>query len=67
MEIDPADANVAYNVACFFALEGERERALTCLEQAVAAGFAHGAWVERDPDLESVRNEPRFRALTWRK
>jgi len=66
LEIDPSDAGIIYNVACFFALEGEKDRALDCLEKAVRAGFAHGNWVEQDPDLESLRSDPRFKALTWR-
>jgi TolB-like protein/Tfp pilus assembly protein PilF len=63
VEIDPEDAGVRYNVACLFAVAGERERALELLEQAVAAGFGNREWLERDPDLESVRDASRFQAL----
>ena len=64
--IDPNDAGIQYNVACLFALEGETTRAIQSLEAAVRAGFAHRDWVEKDPDLESLRDDPRFRALKWR-
>jgi serine/threonine protein kinase/Tfp pilus assembly protein PilF len=64
--IDPNDAGIQYNVACLFALEGERTRALQSLEAAVRAGFAHRDWVEKDPDLDSIRDDPRFKALKWR-
>ncbi len=63
VEIDPEDAGVRYNVACLFAVAGQGDRALELLEQAVAAGFGNREWLERDPDLESIRDDPRFEAL----
>lgn len=63
LEIDPEDAGVRYNVACLYALEGQRERALDCLEEVARLGFANWEWVAKDPDLASLRDEPRFRAL----
>jgi serine/threonine protein kinase/Tfp pilus assembly protein PilF len=64
--IDPNDGGIQYNVACLFALEGEKTRAIQSLEAAVRAGFAHRDWVEKDPDLDSLRHDPRFQALNWR-
>jgi len=64
--IDPNDPGIQYNVACLFALEGEKTRAIDCLEAAVKAGFAHRDWVMKDPDLDSLRDDPRFKALKWR-
>ena len=63
VDFDPQDAGVAYNVACLFAVAGERERALDLLEEAVAAGFGNREWLERDPDLQSIRDDPRFAPL----
>lgn len=63
VEIDPEDAGVRYNVACFYALSGERDRALDALEGAVRVGFGNREWIERDPDLDSVRDAPRFQAV----
>ena len=63
LAIDPGDAGVRYNVACLYALEGEKDRAFECLEKAVRAGFGNRAWIEKDPDLESLRDDPRFTAL----
>jgi serine/threonine protein kinase/Flp pilus assembly protein TadD len=64
--IDPNDPGIQYNVACLFALEGEEERAIDFLEAAVKAGFAHRDWVMKDPDLDSLRDNPRFKSLKWR-
>jgi serine/threonine protein kinase/Tfp pilus assembly protein PilF len=66
VKIDPDDAGIRYNVACLFALAGRKDRAIDCLEFAVHAGFATRAWVEKDPDLDSLRDDPRFQAMPWR-
>jgi len=61
--VDPEDAGVSYNVACLLALEGERDRAIELLERAFRVGFARRDWIEHDPDLESLRDDPRFQAM----
>ena len=60
---DPDEPNVLYNVACAFAVAGEPEEAIPLLEQAVARGFRYKAWLEKDTDFESLRDQPRFQAL----
>jgi serine/threonine protein kinase/tetratricopeptide (TPR) repeat protein len=63
LAIDPEDAGVRYNVACLYALEGETDKAITCLEEALRTGFGRPEWIARDPDLESLRGHPRFETL----
>ncbi len=63
LELDPKDAGVRYNVACLYAVQGEVDRALDCLEEALRVGFGNREWLERDPDLDSLRGDPRFHAL----
>ncbi len=65
LAVDVEDASVRYNVACLFALEGEHDRAIACLEEAFRVGFANRDWIEHDPDLDSLRDDPRFQALLW--
>jgi len=60
LAIDIEDAGVRYNVACLYALEGHPEKALDYLEEAVKKGFGNKDWFARDPDLESIRDHPRF-------
>ena len=54
---------VLYNVACFYAHAGDKEKALDLLERAVQKGWGDKAWLETDSDLDSLRELPRFKAL----
>jgi len=54
---------VLYNVACFYALRGDIERSVDLLETAVERGWGDRAWLETDSDLESLRDNARFRKL----
>lgn len=56
-------ANVAYNIACDYALLGEKEQALKWLEKAFELKFLDLQDAQTDTDLESIRNEPRYRQL----
>jgi adenylate cyclase len=61
--MEPEEAVVLYNVACTYALLGETDKALDCLEKAFRQGYGHKEWFERDPDFSSVRDHPRFQTL----
>jgi TolB-like protein/Tfp pilus assembly protein PilF len=63
LAIDPEDAGVRYNVACLFALEARKDRAFECLDDAIRAGFGNREWLEKDPDLTSLRDDARFDTL----
>ncbi len=66
LAIDPSDAGIKYNVACFYAIEGESDRAIDILGQALEAGFGRRDWIDNDPDLDSLRADSRFRELLER-
>ncbi len=66
LAIDGENPDTLYNVACGYALVGESEQALDCLERASIRGMAIADWAENDSDLASLRNEPRFRQLIAR-
>ena len=54
-----------YNAACSAALGGQTTRALDDLEKSLATGFtSNRKQVRNDPDLASLRNDPRFLKLT---
>ena len=64
--LDPDDSSVQYNVACTYALLSEVEKAIDCLERSVTSGMAQKEWIENDPDLNSLREHARFKALLAR-
>jgi Flp pilus assembly protein TadD len=51
-----------YNMACMYALKGDREAALDWLEKSINAGF-DGDKLRKDEDLASLYDEPRFKKL----
>jgi adenylate cyclase len=63
LAMDPEEAAVLYNVACTYALLGQTDKAIHCLEKAFRQGFGHKEWVEHDPDLHSVRDHACFKRL----
>jgi serine/threonine protein kinase/tetratricopeptide (TPR) repeat protein len=62
-KIEPDEPQVLYNIACVYALLGETDRALSCLEHSVTRGWFQREWMLHDPDLASIREHPRFQAL----
>jgi hypothetical protein len=64
----PDTANTTYNLACLAAMQGQPDRALALLEEAVG----HGLWpyaaasMDNDVDLKSLHLDPRFAALVAR-
>ncbi len=52
-----------YNAACAHALLGHTDEALEFLAHAIDAGFVDLKQVSADTDLDSLREDPRFRAL----
>lgn len=52
-----------YNAACASALLGRPDEAIGWLERAVDAGFRDLAQVGKDTDLDSIRNDARFKAI----
>ncbi|CAN5126401.1 hypothetical protein BH11PSE14_BH11PSE14_01090 [soil metagenome] len=63
MAVDPEDPMVLYNVACAFGILDRKKECIDALEKAVNQGWGDKDWVEHDSDLDSVREEPRFKAL----
>ena len=63
LELSPGDPMMLYNCACLYARLGETDRAIAALEQAFALGYENFRWMEHDPDLDPLRDHPRFIAL----
>jgi len=63
LELYPDDGGIIFNGACMFAKDGNKERALSLLEIAIDKGYGNIEWIEQDQDYDSLRGEPRFKAL----
>jgi tetratricopeptide (TPR) repeat protein len=56
-------ATALYDLACSYALSGEKEKAIDAAGRAIDAGMRVKAAYQRDPDLASIREDPRFQQL----
>jgi adenylate cyclase len=64
LAIDPDDTNIIYNAACMWAQLGETGRALDLLEGwASRVGRESMDWMQQDPDLDSLRDNPRYKKI----
>ena len=63
LEMAKTDHDVAYWTSSAYALLGDKDAALEWLEVAVRTGFEDKKWMEKDPSLATIRDEPRFGEL----
>jgi serine/threonine protein kinase/tetratricopeptide (TPR) repeat protein len=63
LAVAPEDPMVILNTACVYARAGMTEEALFYLEKTFGRGLGKRAWIERDPDYDLIRDDPRFQAL----
>ena len=58
--LSPGDPVMLYNAACMYVGLGESIRAIDALRQAVEAGYTNFGWMQNDPDLVPLRDDPAF-------
>jgi serine/threonine protein kinase/Flp pilus assembly protein TadD len=63
----PNDSSTLYNAACCYALMKDKPLALETLKKAIGAGYANMEWISKDPDLESLFDDPEFLRLVGNK
>jgi adenylate cyclase len=61
--IDPDNLNMRYNFACALAKVADREAALRMLESSLSRLKGSIGNAEFDPELESIREDPRFQKI----
>ncbi len=52
-----------YNLGCSYALLNRLDKAVEALQRAVGLGYRDFAFLQRDPDLASLRQSPKHRLL----
>jgi hypothetical protein len=63
LELYPDDMSSLGNGACLQAKLGHADRAIELLERVSARGWGQRDWLERDPDYDNLRGDPRFQRL----
>jgi tetratricopeptide (TPR) repeat protein len=63
LELYPDDMSSLGNGACLQAKLGHTDRAIELLERVSALGWGQRDWLERDPDYDNLRDDPRFQRL----
>jgi tetratricopeptide (TPR) repeat protein len=62
-KLKPDDPSVHYNLACDHSLLKQDDFCLTALEKAIALGYRDFAHMQKDADLEFIRQDKRFAEL----
>jgi TolB-like protein/Tfp pilus assembly protein PilF len=63
LELYPDDMSTLVNAACLHSKAGQKQAAIDVLERVFAKGWGKRDWVERDPDYDILRDDPRFQEL----
>ena len=63
VRLDPGEANAVYNLACVSAVKGLPDEALRWLTRLVELGYRDADHLAADPDLSTLRGDPRFISL----
>jgi hypothetical protein len=63
VRLDPENPTAHYNLACSLALCRKRPDALRSLRKALSLGYDDLDWMQQDPDLEILKNDPEFQKL----
>jgi adenylate cyclase len=66
LEAAPDEPSVLYNLGCMHSLMGDHDKAIALVDEAVKLGFGYRAWLEKDGDLDPLRDDPRFQAILAR-
>lgn len=61
--LNPEHAVVHYNLACAYARKGKLDAAMETLAKSLALGYRDGRFIQQDPDLEPLADDPRFQDL----
>jgi len=64
LEVDPTEALLYYNLACYWSLAGRKAKVLKLLSKAFYLDGAYRDLVEEESDFDPLRNDPDFIELT---
>ena len=61
--LKPDNKLIRYNLACSYALTGQKDNALNCLNKAVELGYTDLDHLRKDTDLDTIKSDPRFQTI----
>jgi len=59
----PYDPYVFYNLACSYSLLNNIEASVEAILKALSLGYKDIKWMNKDPDLENLRNDARYNSI----
>ena len=63
VEIEPGEAVLHYNLACYWSLSRDRRKALRCLARALNIDGNFREFIPTETDFDPLRNDPLFRNI----
>jgi Flp pilus assembly protein TadD len=63
LAVEPDEALLQYNLACYLTLAGHKRRALGLLSRALTGDSFYRKLAETETDFDSIRSDPEFKAL----
>jgi Flp pilus assembly protein TadD len=63
LAVEPNDALVHYNLACYWSLAKNKRQALSFLSRAIDLKDHYRTLVATEPDFDPIRSDPAFQAL----
>ena len=64
--LKPQEPEAWYNLACSYAMVGLKDLAFEALHKAIDLGYGDAGWMMKDPDLRSLRDDPRMIQISMR-
>ena len=61
--IKPESELIRYNLACSYALTGQKDKAINCLDKAIELGYRDVEHLRQDHDLDAIKADPRFQNM----
>lgn len=63
-EVEPGEALIYYNLACYWSLAANKRHVLSLLSRALAIEPDYRDLIDGEPDFDPMRDDPDFQSLT---